>query len=149
MVSLRRQLVQLGVLAALVGPALAYRFAVIYRVRAGYPRRIRTLLTPADRGLPFESVTVTSKGTELPAWFIPARDGLPGPGIVLVHGWESNRERTLPNAEVLHAAGFHVLTFDVRGHGDNPAERLPLSVGEFRDDATAALDWLLARPEVT
>jgi uncharacterized protein len=137
------------VTALLAAPALAYRFAVVYRERAGLPRRRPGELTPADRGLPFEETVVHSSGGELPAWFIPARKGARGPGIVLVHGWESNRDRTLPNAQVLHAAGFHVLTFDVRGHGDNPPETLPISVAEFRDDALAALDALLARPEVT
>jgi alpha-beta hydrolase superfamily lysophospholipase len=88
-------------------------------------------------------------GLRLPAWFIPARDGRPGPGVVLVHGWESARDRTLPMAQFLHAAGFHCLTFDVRGHGSNPAEELPLSGGEFGRDATAAFAVLLARPEVT
>ena len=42
-------------------------------------------------------------------------------------------------AVFLHAAGFHCLTFDVRGHGDNPAEELPLTAGEFGADALAAL----------
>lgn len=139
-----------GILTAfLAAPALAYRFAVVYRKRAGLPRRRAGELTPADRGLPFEDTVVHSQGGELPAWFIPARGGARGPGVVLVHGWESNRDRTLPNAQVLHAAGYHVLTFDVRGHGDNPPETLPISVAEFRDDALAALDALLARPEVT
>ena len=136
-------------LAALATPALAYRFAIVYRTRAGYPRRVPPSHTPAERGMPFEETVVTTPAGKLPAWFIPARDGAPGPGIVLVHGWESNRDRMLPNAQVLHAAGFHVLTFDVRGHGANPPEALPISVGEFRDDAAAALDVLLARPEVT
>jgi pimeloyl-ACP methyl ester carboxylesterase len=147
MPSLRRT----GILAALLAapPALAYRFAVVYRERAGQPRRRTSSLTPADRGLPYEDTVVHSQAGELPAWFIPARDGAPRPGVVLVHGWESNRDRTLPNAQVLHAAGFHVLTFDVRGHGDNPPETLPISVAEFRDDAAAALDTLLARREVT
>jgi pimeloyl-ACP methyl ester carboxylesterase len=140
-----------GILAALIAApvALAYRFAVVYRIRAGFARRVPPRLTPADRGLPFEPVTVPSTGGRLPAWFIPARGGAAGPGVVLVHGWESNRDRTLPNAQVLHAAGFHVLTFDVRGHGANPPESLPISVGEFRDDASAALNALLDRPEVT
>ncbi len=139
-----------GILTALLAaPALAYRFAVVYRQRAGLPRRRPGELTPADRGLPYEETVVRTAVAELPAWFIPARKGAKGPGVVLVHGWESNRDRTLPNAQVLHAAGFHVLTFDVRGHGDNPPETLPISVAEFRDDALAALDTLLARPEVT
>ena len=128
---------------------LAYRFALTYRVRAGYPRRNPPRITPADLGMPFETTTVSSAGLELPAWFIPARDGHPGPGVVLVHGWESARDRTLPMAVFLHAAGFHCLTFDVRGHGANPPEALPLSAGEFGRDAEAAFRALMQRPEVT
>jgi uncharacterized protein len=149
--SIRRPAARAGLAASLVAvpAALAYRFAVVYRVRAGLPRRRPVLFSPADRGLPYEATVVPSAVGDLPAWFIPARGGRTGPGIVLVHGWESNRDRTLPNAEILHAAGYHVLTFDVRGHGDNPPETLPISVGEFAADASAALEVLLARPEVT
>ena len=136
--------------AAAAAPfGLAYRFALAYRVRAGYPRRFPPTITPADIGLPFETTVVESDGITLPAWFIPARDGAPGPAVVLVHGWESARDRTLPMAIFLHAAGFHCLTFDVRGHGTNPAEALPLSAGEFGSDALAAFHAVLARPEVT
>ena len=52
-------------------------------------------------------------------------------------------------AVFLHAAGFHCLTFDVRAHGANPAETLPLTAGEFGFDAAAAFDTLMERPEVT
>jgi pimeloyl-ACP methyl ester carboxylesterase len=141
----------MGIAAAVVAAqlGLAYRFALAYRVRAGYPRRDPPRVTPADLGLPFESISVRAGGLDLPAWFIPARGGAPGPGVVLVHGWESARDRTLPMAVFLHAAGFHCLTFDVRGHGANPAEALPLSAGEFGVDAAAAFDALMRRPEVT
>ena len=135
--------------AAAVPAGLAYRFALAYRVRAGYPRRHPPRVTPDVLGLPYETTTVRSGDLDLPAWFIPARDGAPGPGLVLVHGWESARDRTLPMAVFLHAAGYHCLTFDVRGHGANPPEELPLSAGEFGLDSLAALDALLARSEVT
>ena len=128
---------------------LAYRFALAYRARAGYPRRHPPQVTPADLGMPYETTVVHVDGLELPAWFIPARDGTPGPGVVLVHGWESGRDRTLPMARFLHATGFHCLTFDVRGHGANPAETLPISGGEFGRDALAAFETLVARSEVT
>jgi pimeloyl-ACP methyl ester carboxylesterase len=142
---------RLGLLAAVTAAplGLAYRFALAYRARAGYPRRHPPLVTPDALGLPYEALTIETEGATLPAWFIPARDGQPGPGVVLVHGWESARDRTLPMAAFLHAAGFHCLTFDVRGHGANAAEPLPLSGGEFGRDASAALDALMARPEVT
>ena len=154
MPSPRRPGIRAGLLATALATivaapaALAYRFALVYRTRAGFPRRRPPVITPADRGLPFESTTVPSPAGDLPAWFIPARGGLPGPGVVLVHGWESGRDRTLPNAEFLHAAGFHVLTFDVRGHGTNAPETLPISVGEFAADAASAFEVLVARPEV-
>ncbi len=148
MPSLRRA----GALAAIAAApiALAYRFAIVYRGRAGAPRRPPSIITPADPGLPFEELTVPAPGTAgLPAWFLPARGGAPGPGVVLVHGWESARDRTLPMAQFLTAAGFHCLTVDVRGHGANPAETMPVSAGEFGADALAAFEALMARPEVT
>ena len=68
---------------------------------------------------------------------------------MLVHGWDSARDRMLANVQFLNAAGFHCLTFDVRGNGSNPAETLPVSAGEFGADALAAFATLMARPEVT
>ena len=140
-----------GVAAAIAAAqfGLAYRFALAYRARAGYPRRFPPTMSPADLGLPFERVSVPSEDVDLPAWFIPARDNAPGPGVVLIHGWESARDRTLPLALFLHAAGFHSLTFDVRGHGENPAEALPVSAGEFGLDGLAAFRALIERAEVT
>jgi len=140
-----------GIAAALVvAPiAAAWRFALAYRAKAGFPRRRQPIHDPGDLGLAFEETVVESPGGQLPAWWIPARDGAPGPAVLLVHGWESARDRTLPNAQVLHAAGFHVLTFDVRGHGANAREALPLTTGEFGADALAGIRQLLAREDVT
>jgi pimeloyl-ACP methyl ester carboxylesterase len=133
--------------AASVG--VAYRFALIYRVRAGYPHRHPLLVTPTDLGMPYEDVEIpTSGGLTLPGWFIPAGPDR-GPGVVLVHGWESARDRMLPIAVFLRAVGFHTLTFDVRGNGLNPPEKLPLSAGEYGGDAAAAVDALLGRDEVS
>ena len=141
-----------GVAAAVaVAPfAFAWRFAHVYRARAGFPRQHPPTFDPGDLGLPFETLEVgTPDGLTLPAWWIPARGGAPGPAVVLVHGWESGRHRTLPNAQFLHAAGYHVLTLDIRGHGANPAEVLPVSAGEFGSDGLAGVEAALARPDVT
>jgi dipeptidyl aminopeptidase/acylaminoacyl peptidase len=129
--------------------ALAYRFSQVYRARAGFPKRRPPAFSPADFGLPFEETVVRSPGGDLPAWFIPANGAVAGPGVALVHGWDSARDRMLANVQFLHAAGFHCLTFDVRGHGANGAETLPVSGGEFGADALAAFATLVARPEVT
>ncbi len=146
-----RRVRRAGLLAALAALplALAYRFALVYRVRAGFPHRHPPTWTPDQLGLPFEDVTIsTPDGLALPGWFIPGGSGT-RPGVVLVHGWESARDRTLPQAQVLHAAGFHVLTVDVRGNGANGPEALPMSVGEYAADARAAVAALRARPDVT
>ncbi len=147
-----RRLRRTGLIAALVGAplALAWRFAHVYRERAGTPQPHPPGYTPADFGLAFEDLMVrTADGLDLPAWFVPAEGGRPGPGVLLVHGWESARDRTLPNVQVLHAAGFHCLTIDIRGHGANQREIMPISAGEFGSDAASGFDALLARPEVT
>lgn len=141
-----------GAVGALIATplALAYRFALIYRRRAGIPRPHPLLVDPTFFGLPFEELRIESPGTDgLAAWFIPAPGSRSGPGVALVHGWESARDRTLPMVQFLHAAGFHCLTVDVRGHGANPPETLPISGGEFGLDALAAFRALLDRPEVT
>ena len=141
---------RLGLATLALAPiGLAYRFALVYRARAGYPRRELPRVTPADLGMPYETTVVHSGDLTLPAWFIPARDRAPGPGVVLLHGWESGRDRTLPMAVFLHAAGFHCLTFDIRGHGANAAEVDPISAGEFGLDALAGFQAILERPEVT
>src|SRR5262245_7936175 len=141
---------RIGLTAALtVGPIAAWRFAQAYRARAGYPHRHPPEHDPSALGLAFEETTVPSAGIELPAWWIRARDGAPGPAALLIHGWESARDRTLPNARILNAIGLHVHTIDVRGHGSNPPEELPLTAGEFGADALAATRVLLARPDVT
>lgn len=141
-----------GIAAALAAApfALAYRFALIYRMRAGFPTPRPPQCSPADLGLAFEDVTVPSRDDiTLPGWFIPAPGGAAGPGVAVVHGWESARDRLLPIVQFLHAAGFHCLAVDIRGHGANIAETLPITAGEFGADALAAWQALDARPEVT
>ena len=141
-----------GIVAAFAAApfALAYRFAVLYRARAGHPTPRPPQMTPDDLGMRFEDVPVpTTDGLILPGWFIPADEGRIGPGVALVHGWESARDRLLPIVQFLHAAGFHCLAVDVRGHGANAAETLPITAGEFGADALAAWRALDGRAEVT
>jgi hypothetical protein len=147
-----------GLTAAItLAPLAAWRFAHAYRARAGYPRRHAPIHDPSSVGLAFETVAIPTEGrSELPGWWIPAPSVgggaiAPGvrPAVLLVHGWESARDRTLPNAQVLHAIGLHVLTLDVRAHGENPPELLPLTAGEFGADALAGVRWLLARSDVS
>jgi pimeloyl-ACP methyl ester carboxylesterase len=141
--------------AALAGTAslgLAYRFALQYRARVGLPHQSPVEGTPADFGLPFEPVRIRSDEAELAAWWIPpeASDQPQArPAVVIVHGWESNKGRSMAHARYLHAAGFGCLLIDARGHGDNSPEELPVQIPEFAADAAAAARWLAARADVS
>jgi alpha-beta hydrolase superfamily lysophospholipase len=170
----RRRLRLLLAIGALTGLAAAYRFALRYRERVGLPHRSPVETSPADFGLAFEDVRIPAGDHQLAGWLLrattyePTEDSStpespapkrrragkaeaaePRPGIVVVRGWESNRGRTFAHVRYLHAAGFHCLVFDVRGHGDSPPETLPINVPEFSEDATAAARWLATRPEVS
>jgi len=116
--------------------------------------------TPAPRRRRLVAATQTAGGARSTAAAhataetaaLVAKAGVPidrRPAIAVVHGWESNRGRTFAHVRYLHAAGFHCLVFDVRGHGDNPPETLPINVPEFADDTAAAARWLATRPEVS
>jgi pimeloyl-ACP methyl ester carboxylesterase len=153
------------IVGTLTGLGAAYRFAFRYRERVGLPHRSPVETSPRDFGLDFEDVQIPAGDYSLAGWFVPAAvtgPGAPGavassagasptprPGIVVVHGWESNRGRTFAHVRYLNAAGFNCLVFDVRGHGDSPEEYLPMNVPEFADDTVAAVQWLAARPEVS
>ena len=65
----------------------------------------------------------------------------------MAHGWGSNRTRMLRYAVPLHAAGYSVLVYDARGHGDSGAIRVPNGF-QFRDDLISALEWLRRQPGV-
>ena len=114
--------------------------------------------TPAQRGRgaaatdaaePATATDATAARTSKSTAHRAGAAAAPRPAIAIVHGWESNRGRTFAHVRYLHAAGFHCLVFDVRGHGDNPPETLPINVPEFADDTAAAARWLAARPEVS
>ena len=122
--------------------------------------------TPADAGLEYEDASFpAADGVGLKGWFVPS--GLPerGPAVVFVHGWMWNRlgnvagqVKGLKDADVdflpaikgLHDAGFHVLTFDVRRHGESDrGGRRPISYGPIEArDYIGAVRYLRSRPDV-
>lgn len=114
--------------------------------RVLHPTRGPISRSPADVGLPFESVTFPSRdGTRLAGWFIPGRTRA---AVALVHGAWVNREGLLPVAEWLHRrGGFSVLLFDLRGGGESDGDTVTFGHHE-RADLLGAVDYLRARPDV-
>jgi fermentation-respiration switch protein FrsA (DUF1100 family) len=107
--------------------------------------------TPPDRALlPPDAEVVelaTVDGLRLSGWFLPATDrsDTPGAAVLIFNGNAGDRSHRLPLAEALAERGHGVLLFDYRGYAGNPGT--PTEDG-LRNDARAALDALMARPDV-
>ena len=120
--------------------------------------------TPLTVGLDYEDVAFKSAdGVTLRGWFVPAAGERPTPAIVFVHGWLWNRLGNvegqvpvpdksvdfLPATKALHDAGFSVLLFDVRHHGESDRGPKPLTYGPLEaQDFVGAVRYLRSRPDV-
>lgn len=49
-----------------------------------------------------------------------------GPVVLLVHGWQSGRERLDPLGEAISASGYTVVTWDMPAHGKSPGRTTSL-----------------------
>jgi alpha-beta hydrolase superfamily lysophospholipase len=110
------------------------------------PIRKQPEQTPAELG--FSKAEVLSfRSTEdhipLQGWLVPSSGDKV---IVLVHGLHSHAwDCQTPDVVRAYAdAGFHVLLFDLRGHGSSGGDRIGLGWLERRD-VRAAVNLLLAR----
>jgi dienelactone hydrolase len=108
--------------------------------------------TPAVRTVDLK----TSDGVVLKASYFPAAK--PGPGVLLLH--QCNRQRNVWDqlAGQLQAAGINVLTFDLRGFGESggnphdkntPQEEARVETEKWPGDIDIAFDYLASQPEVT
>jgi hypothetical protein len=98
------------------------------------------------KGIEFEDVTIASfDGTRLYGWWIVS--AVDAPTIVVLHGVKKNRTDVLRAALVLRRAGFNVLIFDGRGHGDSEGRYVTYGFYERRDVETA-IEWLVAEKKI-
>jgi len=87
-------------------------------------------------------------GTKLKATFYSA--GKPGPGVLLLHMCNSQRQAWEPVASQLSAAGIHALALDYRGYGesrgdrfqDDPQKQQQVQTEKWPGDVDAAFDFL-------
>ncbi|MCP3097524.1 alpha/beta fold hydrolase [Myxococcus sp. K15C18031901] len=92
-----------------------------------------------------EDVSFSSAdGLTLKGWYVPSRNRA---AVVLVHGFADNRSQLLFEARSLARAGYGVLLFDLRGHGESGGDLVTWGDRERRD-VTAALDFVSRRQDV-
>jgi dipeptidyl aminopeptidase/acylaminoacyl peptidase len=104
--------------------------------------------SPQGSGLAYREVAIpTENGKHLFGWFIPAEGSESAPAVAVLHGWGGNAGMMLPLAPPLHRAGYAVLLFDARNHGQSDSDGSS-SLPGFAEDLEHALDWLALQPDV-
>jgi hypothetical protein len=99
--------------------------------------------SPADLGLSADVVGFPARdGTRLAGWWIPSRNGA---AVVVLHGSGSNRASVLDQVAVLADAGYGVLAFDARGHGESEGSGMDLGWHAL-EDLGGALDLVASTP---
>lgn len=128
------------------------------------PPRLPVLRSPAEVGLEFEEVAFSTKdGIDVTGWFMPGPSGhvilsnhfSPGnrygfaghmEGLGFAGGFEVD---FLPRYRALVDAGYSVLAYDLRGHGDSSDGEGSISgVGYYEwQEVLAALDYVRHRKD--
>ena len=112
------------------------------------PNMSRMSVFPEQFGLPHERVQFsTSDGLLLKGWWIPAEDPAERRTILMCHGWGDNKGELLRETHFLHEAGFNLLYFDTRSHGDSEGEITTIGYLETIDFAAAMAYLRERRPE--
>jgi uncharacterized protein len=145
---------------------LALSLAVFFARRMIAPPRERLWATPADVGLSYQDVQFPARdGVRLSGWFVPGPLEGRGPVVIFVHGWPWNRLGTAAETlldglsgawpidllRLMHAlreAGYHILTFDLRNHGQS-ASAPPVTFGLAEaNDLLGALDFACSHTQI-
>ncbi|MBX2822271.1 MAG: alpha/beta hydrolase [Rhodothermaceae bacterium] len=128
------------------------------------PPRLPVLRKPEEYGLEYEEISfVTQDGITIQGWFFPADSNKViisnhfSPGnkygfaghlewLDFAGGFEVN---FLPRYKALHEAGYNVLAYDLRGHGDSESGEKNLSgVGYWEwQEVLASIDYIKNRPD--
>lgn len=94
----------------------------------GSPKDFQEIL---QKPMWFDEKWRNNDGTSSVGWFLSR--GKPGPAIILTHGYGTNRSELLTLSFELWKAGYHVLLYDMRGHGESPVDWSGLGTYEKED----------------
>ncbi|MFI9152077.1 alpha/beta hydrolase [Streptomyces sp. NPDC053367] len=135
-------------LQALKAVAAAVPLAARHAYELYHPPRAKPGRTPQSKGLPLRELRLTTSrdGIELRGWVVPGA----GPHTVVVcHGMGRTMSSTLGHIELLHRAGWHVVAYDLRNHGDSGRDRRLGSMAErYTSDLADVLGRVEADPEL-
>ena len=131
-------IVSVAFVVLVIGPLILLQ--PIRRTKDWY-RSSSNLLEPRDARVPQEDVNIISPdGVRLSGWFIPSKRK-PRGTVIYLHGVGDCKTAGVPLATVLHKAGFHVLLYDSRQHGESEGYYCTYGYYE-KHDVTTAIDFL-------
>lgn len=108
-----------------------------------HPARSTAEATPADAGLAFEAVRFdATDGLPLAAWWVPAEASRGT--VIFLHGYADSKAQSVPLLRFLHEAGYHVLAYDARAHGESAGDATTVGLDETRD-VEGALAYVVDR----
>jgi dipeptidyl aminopeptidase/acylaminoacyl peptidase len=128
-------------LGTVAGISLYAAYSMTKAVRAPFEKK------PDNLGLKYEDVYFPSRdGLTLSGWWLGAGDS--SRVVVMIHGANGHRADpgigTLDIARELVDAGYNVLMFDLRGHGQSEGKHISLGYYEQRD-LLGAIDYVKQR----
>lgn len=107
----------------------------------------------AQAPAPAKVTLAAQDGVKLRATYYSA--GKPGPGLLLLHQCNSDRQSWTGLATAAAARGYHVLAMDYRGFGESEGKRFasfqeqqPVIAQQWPGDVDAAFTWLTSQPGV-
>ena len=107
------------------------------------PRIIPPGYTLVEQNIRFDSVDlITQDGIRLSAWYTPPKNGAV---IMLAHGYGDNRPEWI--YAMLAKAGYGVLAWDARAHGESDGDVSTIGYLEVLD-VKAGLTYVLAQPGI-
>ena len=151
-------LVIILILAAAIYVGICYFFAKMTL----NPKRQPVVVSPVDYGLEYEDVEFNSiDGLHLKGWFIP---GNSKKVLLIAHPMTCNRHGFLVQQkspfvavdtdvdlllfmQALNRAGYSILTFDFRNHGESDDGLTGVGLNEYQD-VLGALRYLERRPDL-
>lgn len=128
-------------LGTVLGISLYAAYSMTKVVRAPFEKK------PDNLGLKYEDVSFSSRdGLTLRGWWLEAGDS--SRVVVMMHGANGHRAdpgiKMLDIAREMVNAGYNVLMFDLRGHGQSEGEHVSLGYYEQRD-LLGAIDYVKQR----
>lgn len=103
----------------------------------------QVISSPTEFSLDFENIEFTTvDNLHLRGWWLPYSRS--NRTIIFLHGYAGSKDPDLKYSLAIHQAGFNILLFDFRAHGQSDGNLTTLGALETRD-VKAAIDYVSSR----